>query len=124
MSDTPNDRTERVRALLEPPLPQAPADLIALLSQAISELSATLDEAMAQASLQGLSSRSIADAAGLAPNSVPPRLARSAALADYAEDGRVTAEGVAAARYAARAQSPRFTFTPRRPTRRDESRNP
>ena len=123
MPDTPLDRTARVRALLEPPLPQVPAELIALLSQAMSELTAVLDEAMAEASLEGLSSRAIADAAGLAPNSVPPRLARSSALADYAQDGRVSAEGVAAARYAARAQDPRFIFTPRRSTRRNESRN-
>ena len=92
-------------------------ELVETLARVSAAIALALDEAMAQAAVAGASSRLIADAAGVAPNSVPPRLARSAALAAYAEDGKVSAEGIAAARFTQRQQlptAPRFTFTPRK----------
>jgi hypothetical protein len=80
---------------------------------------------MARAALSGASLRVIASSAQVAPNTVPPRLARSAVLGSYAEGGRVSAEGLAVARADQRQQhdadgsveQPAFTFTPRRRTR-------
>ena len=66
---------------------------------------------MAATVVRGASVRQVAGAAGMAPNSVTPRLADTAALGDYAEGERVTSEGIARARHAAR-----MTFQPRRPT--------
>ncbi len=70
------------------------------LAQARDELHLALDEAMALAALDGLSLRAIAGLAGLAPNSVPPRLARTASLSPYQNQaGKVVSPGVERARY-------------------------
>ena len=70
------------------------------LSRARDAVDAALDEAMARAALEGASFRSVASRAGLAPNSVAPRLARTAALSPYADPaGRVGSAGVERARY-------------------------
>ena len=87
------------RALLDVDLPDDPVELVRALSKLAERAGVALDEAMARAAVSGISSRTIAEAAGVAPNTVPPRLARSGVLATYAENGRVGAEGVAAARF-------------------------
>ncbi|MFP3714710.1 hypothetical protein [Puerhibacterium sp. TATVAM-FAB25] len=98
-------RTERphldaARAALEEASRAAPGEAVGPLSRARGLLDAALDEAMAEALLAGASMRSVADEAGVAPNTVPPRLARTEALGAYANrEGRVSAEGVARARY-------------------------
>ncbi|WP_264029291.1 hypothetical protein [Cellulosimicrobium sp. SH8] len=77
-----------------------PGEAVEPLSRARALLDVALDEAMAEALLAGSSMRSVAEAAGVAPNTVPPRLARTPALAGYSgPDGRVSAEGVTRARY-------------------------
>lgn len=102
------------RLLLADPLPTDPTELVAGLARAAEVLSEALDEAMAGAALDGVSLRSIAGRAGVAPNSVPPRLARSSALADYADAGKVSAEAVVVARSdRARGVAP-LAFVPRR----------
>ena len=86
------------------------------LSEASVRLNEALNEAMAAAAISGASMRSIAAASGLAPNSIPPRLGRSSALAPYADpSGTVGAEGIAIARHHNRTQgtSP-MAFKPRR----------
>ena len=88
-------------------------ELTELLTTVAELVSAALDETMARAALRGVSVRAIASSAQVAPNSVPPRLARSAALGAYAEGGKVSAEAIAVARADQREQST-FTFTPRR----------
>ncbi|MFF2620315.1 hypothetical protein [Oerskovia jenensis] len=75
-------------------------EAVAALAEARVQLDAALDEAMAQALLAGRSLRAVAADAGVAPNTVPPRVARTAALGSYrGPDDRVTAEGVTRARY-------------------------
>ena len=70
------------------------------LSRAREAVDAALDEAMARAALEGASFRSVASRAGLAANSVAPRLARTTALSPYADPaGRVGSTGVERARY-------------------------
>lgn len=76
-----------------------PAAVVAALSEARALLDEALDEAMAQAALDGASMRSVAQAAAVAPNTVPPRLARTAALAEYAAEGRVTSGALERARH-------------------------
>ncbi|MDO5739912.1 MAG: hypothetical protein Q4P07_07155 [Ornithinimicrobium sp.] len=69
------------------------------LTQARDAVQSALDEAMAQAvTHEGTSVRQIAALAGIAPNSVSPRLARSATLAAYSRGGRVDAQGITLAR--------------------------
>lgn len=98
-------------------------DAVAELSAASRALEDATREAMAEAVLDGTSMRRVAEVAGLAPNSVPPRLARSKSLGPYADEGAVTAQGIAVARYdaAARAGRPPLRFTPRRKDRNDQS---
>lgn len=99
-------------------------DVVAELSAAHRALEDATREAMAAAVLEGTSMRRVAEIAGLAPNSVPPRLARSKSLGRYADDGAVTAQGIAVARYEAAAEAgrPPLRFTPRRrETGHDES---
>jgi lambda repressor-like predicted transcriptional regulator len=79
--------------------PDDPAAAVGQLSRAESALTAAMDEAMALTVLAGSSVRSVADRAGIAPNSVSPRLARSTSLGDYAQAGRVDSSGIGAARY-------------------------
>lgn len=84
-------------------------DMVAVIEQLATTgelVRAALDEAMGQAVLSGASMRQVAIASGVAPNSVPPALARSSALSGYATAGRVTATEVGAARYDAREQQP------------------
>ena len=55
---------------------------------------AALNEAMAEAALEGASIREVAGRAGLAPNSVPPRLARTEKLSPYSWDGTLTSSSI------------------------------
>jgi hypothetical protein len=66
-------------------VPDDPMRAVELLSRVREAVDAALDEAMARAALEGASFRSVASRAGLAPNSVAPRLARTAALSPYAD---------------------------------------
>lgn len=89
-------------------------------------LTMLLDETMARAVLSGRASlRSAGQLAGLTPNAVGPRLARTRALGAYADPrGRVTASGIERARYDRESGTPRtpsdpatpLRFKPRRPT--------
>jgi hypothetical protein len=84
---------------LDPSAPTDPAALVAALSAARDRLDEALDEAMATAALHGASMRKVAQAAMLAPNTLPPRLARTASLADYADEGKVTSGSLERARH-------------------------
>jgi len=89
-----------VRAALEHVHPEDGEDTVRHLRAARDTLDAALNEAMAHAALAGSSIRAVAGMAGVAPNSVAPRLARTASLGGYGDpDGRVTAVGVQRARY-------------------------
>ncbi|QJW35474.1 hypothetical protein [Cellulosimicrobium protaetiae] len=93
-------RLDAARAALDEASTAAPGEAVEPLSRARALLDVALDEAMAEALLAGSSMRSVAEAAGVAPNTVPPRIARTPALAGYSgPDGRVSAEGVTRARY-------------------------
>lgn len=93
-------RLDAARAALDEAAAAAPGAAVEPLARARALLDVALDEAMAEALLAGSSMRSVAEAAGVAPNTVPPRLARTSALAGYSGlDGRVSAEGVTRARY-------------------------
>ncbi|MCA0294515.1 MAG: hypothetical protein LCH96_04200 [Actinobacteria bacterium] len=96
-------------------------DAVAALGDADSALEVALREAMAAAVIAGASMRRVAELTGLAPNSVPPRLARSKALSPYAGDGAITSQDIAVARYDAAGGRPPMTFTPRRKDRHDQS---
>ena len=76
------------------------------------------NEALAEAVVSGYSFREVAQAAGVAPNSVSPRLARSALLAPYASDeGRVGAQDVTIAQHELHQKDPAaapMRFVPRR----------
>lgn len=72
---------------------------LAALSSAQHKIDALIDEIAAHGVLAGQSVRSLAEAAGVAPNTLSPRLARTTVLGGYAEHGRVGAEGIARARY-------------------------
>src|SRR5690606_17602391 len=99
------------------------ADALPLLREAAERLTELLDDSMAQAVLdEGDSLRAAGAKAGLSENAVGPRLARTPALAAYANaDGRVTAAGVERARYDLESGTPRtpdqlpkpMRFTPR-----------
>lgn len=103
-----------------------PADALPMLREAADRLTELLDGSMAQAVLEdGESLRAAGAKAGLSENAVGPRLARTPALAAYANaDGRVTAAGVERARYDLETGTPRtpdqppkpMRFTPRRRT--------
>lgn len=106
------ENIDAAEGLLTPPIPVSEVELTGLRTRAQEHITAALDETMARAALGGASMRTIAASAQVAPNSVPPRLARSAALASYAEGGKGTAPALAVAR----ADHRKFTFTPRRRT--------
>jgi len=78
------------------------------LREAAERLTELIDESMAEAVLSGKASlRSAGSRAGLSENAVGPRLARTSALAAYANDeGRVTAAGVERAKYDAETGAP------------------
>lgn len=117
---TPQQRLASVQQQLADGVPADPLELVGFLADIANQVDAAMNEAMALAALDGAAGRTIAAAASLAPNSVPPRLARTELLSSFAEDGRVSSEGVAAARFVARRSStedgetPPLTFTPRR----------
>ena len=124
MTDPLLNHIESARQLLGRPMPESAVELTELLTRVQEHVIAALDETMARAALGGASLRAIASSAQVAPNTVPPRLARSAVLGSYAEGGRVSAEGLAVARADQRQQQaedgptskPAFTFIPRRRT--------
>lgn len=102
----------------------APAEALPHLREAADELTLLIDGCLAAAVLEpGTSLRSVAARAGLSENAVGPRLARTSALAAYAnEAGRVTAGGVERARYDLEKGTPPpapptapLRFKPRRP---------
>lgn len=75
---------------------------------------AAVEEAMAASVLSGHSIRSVAEVTGLAPGSIPPRLARARPFAGYTDpQGRVGASEIARARHDHTTGSP-LTFVPRR----------
>ncbi len=91
---------DQVRAALDAAAAAAePETAVRQLARARALLDAALDDTMARALVAGASVRAVAEEAGVAPNTVPPRLARTPLLAAYAADGRVSAEGIARARY-------------------------
>lgn len=111
--NTLRDALDEARALLARVDTDEPGRVdVDLLGRAAQLLEAALNEAMAAAVLSGDSVRSVAQAAGIAPNSVPPRLARSRSLAPYAEGGRLSGDAIGAARYEA---SRTLKFTPKKP---------
>lgn len=93
-------RLDAARAALDAASSAEPGHSVEPLARARALLDGALDEAMAEAVLDGASLRSVAEEAGIAPNTVPPRLGRTSSLGAYASaEGRVTAEGVSRARY-------------------------
>ena len=96
------------------------------LREAADRLTELIDESMAAAVLSDNASlRKAGAAAGLTENAVGPRLARTPALAAYADErGRVTASGVERAKYDLEQGQPRqpaaapapMRFRPRRPS--------
>lgn len=103
-ADRQDSPIERARTLLAT-VPTAPGDdrdilaLVERLAQVRDLVNEALNEAMAEATLLGASVREVARAAELAPNSVPPRLARSSKLAPYASEGWVSSPSIERARY-------------------------
>ena len=95
------------------------ADALPLLREAAERLTELLDGSMAHAVLEeGDSLRAVGQKAGLSENAVGPRLARTPALAAYANaDGRVTAAGVERARYDVETGTPRAAAQPPKPMR-------
>lgn len=101
-------------------------ETLPLLREAADRLTDLIDASLAEAVVaDGTSLRAAGARVGLSENAVGPRLARTAALAPYAnEAGRVTATGVERARYdresgierAPSAPRPPMRFTPRRRT--------
>jgi len=91
-----------------------PTQAVKDLSEANRAVEEALREAMAAAVLDGASMRKVAEVAGIAPNSVPPRLARTKPLAPYTRDGSVTADMIAVARHDAATGRTPMVFTPRR----------
>ena len=87
-----------------------PDAVVAQLSAANTALDDALREAMAAAVLNGTSMRRVAEITGMAPTSVPPRLARSKSLSPYADEGSITSQGIAVARYDAASGRPPMTF--------------
>ncbi|MGG5753529.1 hypothetical protein ACQ3I4_13020 [Zafaria sp. Z1313] len=104
---------------------QGPAlDQVEVLGEARELLDEALNEAMAHAALEGASIRAVALRAGLSPNAVPPRLARTAPLQAYrSPEGRIGSASLERARYDAELERtpppgnepPRFTK--RRPSK-------
>lgn len=77
---------------------EGPLGLVEALAEARDLLEEAHAEAMAEAVVAGNSVREVARAAGLAPNSVNPRLARTGLLSGYAESGRVGADQITLAK--------------------------
>lgn len=126
-TDEHNARLAAIRRALDAAARREPDEALPHLREAADRLTELIDESMAQAVLSGKASlRSTAARAGMTENALPPRLARTKALAPYADKrGRVTASGVERARYDREAGTPRqppatppepMRFRPRRPT--------
>lgn len=96
VSERPEPST--VMGYLHQRAPEDPLEAVSWLAQVRAEVGTALDEAMATAAISGASHRAVAEAAGVAPNTVPARLARTA-LAAYAESNRVSSGAVVRARY-------------------------
>jgi hypothetical protein len=81
--------------------PATPSQALPHLRTAAELVTRAIDEAMALTVLnENVSIRAAAQLAGLSENAVGPRLARTAALAQYGDPaGRVSAKGVERARY-------------------------
>lgn len=95
------------------------ADALPLLREAADRLTELIDGSLAEAVIaDGASLRAAGAQAGLSENAVGPRLARTAALAAYADPrGRVTAAGVERARYDRESGTPRTAEQPPKPMR-------
>ncbi|MCL2482662.1 MAG: hypothetical protein FWF43_04450 [Propionibacteriaceae bacterium] len=91
-----------------------PAAAVADLAEASRAVADALQEAMGAAVLAGASMRKVAEIAGMAPNSVPSRLARSTPLSAYTDGGTVTADMIAVARHDAATGRTPMAFKPRR----------
>lgn len=99
MTDELTTRYDEAVAALEQVDLTSPTAAVTSLTRAMDAVRSALDEAMALAvTSEGASMRHVASLAGIAPNSVSPRLARSTTLAGYAQQGRVDATGIALAR--------------------------
>lgn len=119
-----SDAIARAQGILRR-LSRDPLEAVSQLTEARKAIDEALNEAMAEAALEGVPMRAVALAAEVAPNSVPPRLARSPLLAPYAFEGKVSSESIVRARYDSEAKrdpeealpaKPKMTFTRRRPT--------
>lgn len=88
--------------------PAAPGSAIGHLQEAVRNAELALNEAIAAGVVaEGLSMRQAAAASGLAPNTLPARLAATSLLAGYQDpDRRVRAEGIARARHDVRTARP------------------
>ncbi len=95
-------------------LPADPLEAVEELVRVRELVDRALNEAMAEATIAGASMREVAARAGLAPNSVPPRLARSLLLAPYAADGWVTSSSIERARYDSETGRPASQAVPAR----------
>ncbi|WP_149957184.1 hypothetical protein [Zafaria cholistanensis] len=123
MSNTSHQRIARAMALLDN-LPESALDQVEVLGEVRELVDEALNESMARATLDGASIRAVALRAGLSPNAVPPRLARTEPLQAYSNpDGKVVASSLERARYDAELDRtpPASTnpprFQKRRPTR-------
>jgi DNA-directed RNA polymerase specialized sigma24 family protein len=76
-----------------------PEGSVPALRRARDAIDKALDEAMALAALEGTSLRQVAALAGIAPNTLSPRLGRTQALRAYSDQGRVGSVGIERARY-------------------------
>lgn len=117
-----HDELTRIRALLEQTRETTdPLEAVRLLGEARRALDAVSEEAMARAVLEGRSVRQVGDAAGIAPNSVPPRLARSTTLGGYTSGQTITGPDIDQARLdAAISRSQGLRFQPRRRTDQED----
>ncbi|HIT75269.1 MAG TPA: hypothetical protein IAA98_06775 [Candidatus Avipropionibacterium avicola] len=115
-----------IRAALDRAGAATAANALPELRRAAEQLAELIDDSLAEAVLtDGDSLRAAGARAGLSENAVGPRLARTSALAPYANaHGRVTASAVERARYDRETGRPRVAsttpkpmrFTPRRST--------
>lgn len=97
--DMSSESIEQIRTALAE-VPAEPLAAVRSLAAVRVMLEAELDEAMAAAAMSGSSMRAVAREAGVAPNTVAPRMARSNVLAPYSGPaGRVSSSAIERARY-------------------------